>query len=389
MSIRNGGRRHNSASRRRRWTPRLSLPSLCRCTTGPSTSREAIESVLAQTRTDWQLVVIDDGSTDDSRRVIEDLTRGDGRVVVVHHQVRRGPGAARNSGLRLARGRWIACLDSDDRWFPHTLQTYADYIAGHPDARFIYGYAHGLDEAGSVQERRPPPQNGPAGTRELFEHVFLLPSASCHRRDLLLESGPYDEGLPNAEDYDLFLADEPRLPLRAAGPGDRPAPPAPNQPLAADGPGADVRGGHPGTVPRASTAPASRWNRGACGAAWAASTMRPRGSSPAAATSGRPARPWPAHTDTAGPSRAPPWRRSPSASGPWPSGPAGPDAKRPDTARPPSIPSTLNPRVKPLEFDAGVGCGELPIDARLAFVAPSFPGTDLGNQGRPIADASA
>jgi hypothetical protein len=167
--------------------------------------RAAVESVLAQTFKDWQLVVVDDASTDDSCQIVEDAIRGDARAALIRHPAQRGAGAARNSGMAAARGRWIACLDSDDRWFPDTLRAYADYIAGHPDARFIYGYAHSFDENGKVQKRRPAPTAGPTGTRELFEHIFLMPSASCHRRDLVALSGPYDETLPNAEDYDLYL----------------------------------------------------------------------------------------------------------------------------------------------------------------------------------------
>jgi glycosyltransferase involved in cell wall biosynthesis len=167
--------------------------------------RVAVASVLAQTCKDWQLIVIDDGSSDDSRKAVEDLVCGDARAVVLVHPEKRGAGAARNTGLAAARGRWIACLDSDDQWYPDTLEAYADYIAAHPDAQFIYGHAQRLSETGEIEERRADSPSGTTGTRELFEHIFILPSASCHRRDLLDRSGSFDESLPNAEDYDLYL----------------------------------------------------------------------------------------------------------------------------------------------------------------------------------------
>jgi GT2 family glycosyltransferase len=166
--------------------------------------RQAVESVLRQTLADWELIVIDDGSTDDSRRIVEDLTRADPRVTRLR-QDRRGPGAARNAGLALARGQWIAYLDSDDLWLPQALEAYAAYLAGHPQACLIYGHAHGIDAAGTVVERPFRYQDRPTDTRDLFAHVFLLPSALCHRRSLIDQAGRFDEDLPNAEDYDLFL----------------------------------------------------------------------------------------------------------------------------------------------------------------------------------------
>ena len=80
----------------------------------------AIESVLAQTERDFEIIVVDDGSRDDPERVVE--TFGDPRIHF-HEQNNRGGGAARNAGIDQARGRYIAFLDSDDRFLPKHLET--------------------------------------------------------------------------------------------------------------------------------------------------------------------------------------------------------------------------------------------------------------------------
>ena len=81
----------------------------------------AIHSALAQTYSDIEVVVVDDGSTDDTQTQIESLAQTDGRVRYLGHKTNRGAQAARNTGIRAARGRYIALLDSDDEWLPDKL----------------------------------------------------------------------------------------------------------------------------------------------------------------------------------------------------------------------------------------------------------------------------
>src|SRR5437870_4864196 len=82
----------------------------------------AIESVRAQTYTDLEIVVVDDGSRDATVPVIEEQARQDPRVRLLVQSPQRGAQAARNAGIRLARGEWIAFLDSDDYWLPDSLE---------------------------------------------------------------------------------------------------------------------------------------------------------------------------------------------------------------------------------------------------------------------------
>lgn len=81
----------------------------------------AVRSVLAQTYQDFEIVIVDDGSTDDTPQSIAALAKEDRRIRFLRHEANRGAQAARNSGIRAALGNWIAFLDSDDQWLPDSL----------------------------------------------------------------------------------------------------------------------------------------------------------------------------------------------------------------------------------------------------------------------------
>ena len=98
-----------------------------------------LESVLAQTYNNWEIVVVDDGSTDDTVAVVESYRAHYGERLRVLTQTNAGSGAARNRGIAAARGRYIALLDSDDLWFPWTLEFYADTLEKHDFPAWLTG----------------------------------------------------------------------------------------------------------------------------------------------------------------------------------------------------------------------------------------------------------
>ncbi len=164
---------------------------------------EAIRSVQQQTCGDWELLVVNDGSTDGSATLIDELSRQDPRIVV-RHQANAGAASARNAAARLARGTWLTYLDSDDVWDSYALEHFTDAIQRQPAARFFYGYYHRLQEgvifplAGSYQDRV-------TSTADLFRRMFLNPLCVCHLRSFWDEIGGLDESLRCCEDYDFFL----------------------------------------------------------------------------------------------------------------------------------------------------------------------------------------
>lgn len=165
---------------------------------------EAIESVIAQTRSDWGLIVVDDGSTDGSAELLDEMAGQDDRITVIH-QSNAGPAAARNTALAQDGGPWLTFIDSDDLWAPNALQLYMDYITEHPETQFIYGYRHRLNPDGSTTESSGEFQDASTGTSELFGRMYLSHLCVCWRRELLDKTAPYDAALRSCEDYELYL----------------------------------------------------------------------------------------------------------------------------------------------------------------------------------------
>jgi glycosyltransferase involved in cell wall biosynthesis len=163
--------------------------------------KEAVDSVLAQEDTRFELIVVDDGSTDGTPEILK--TYGD-RITIIR-QENRGVSAARNQGVRETAGDLIAFLDSDDLWLPGKLATQVAFLKDHPAALICQ-----TEELWVRNGRRVNPKNRhkkPSG--EIFEPSLELclvsPSAVMIRRRLFEEMGGFDESLPACEDYDLWL----------------------------------------------------------------------------------------------------------------------------------------------------------------------------------------
>lgn len=175
------------------------------------TISEAIESVRLQTRADWELIVVDDGSSDETAAVASAF--GDERIRVVT-QENRGPAAARNVGLRLAGTPLVSTLDSDDLWLPSYLETMARVFEIERNADLAYTDAWVLDDiTGRVRKTtemayQKPPDPPPAAPRAFLEQLirrnFVYNSVTA-RRDALLALGGYDERLWTGEDWELWL----------------------------------------------------------------------------------------------------------------------------------------------------------------------------------------
>jgi len=165
---------------------------------------EAVRSVLAQSWTDWELLIVDDGSTDGSGRVVAELAAADERIAVIR-QANAGPAAARNAAIDRAGAPWLAFLDSDDVWTEGALESYATYIAAHPAAKFIRGYRHRMGADGAKERIEGEYQDAAVGTSELFDRMFLQHMCVCYRRDLLDRTGRFEEALRCSEDYELYL----------------------------------------------------------------------------------------------------------------------------------------------------------------------------------------
>lgn len=111
--------------------------------------KETIESVQKQTYTDWEMVIVDDGSTDDSQNIVRQMAACDPRIRVYINEKNMGAAATRNQGIQLAQGRYIAFLDSDDLWKSNKLEKQIAFMT-EKNAAFCYSACEVIDEAGKT-----------------------------------------------------------------------------------------------------------------------------------------------------------------------------------------------------------------------------------------------
>ena len=166
--------------------------------------RPTVDSVLAQSFGDWELIVVDDGSRDHTAEVVRSYT--DPRVRYVR-QENAGHSAARNHGLRLASGEFIAFLDHDDRWLPEKLALQVESLRRRPECGLAYGRWYLSDEAGNrLEEAHRHQADGWVFKDLLREHNFLCTmSLPLMRTELVREVGGFDPVTDTADDLDLFL----------------------------------------------------------------------------------------------------------------------------------------------------------------------------------------
>jgi glycosyltransferase involved in cell wall biosynthesis len=164
--------------------------------------RVALESVLAQTAGDLELIVIDDGSTDGTPAVL--AAARDPRLRVERRE-RRGLTAALNTALGLARAPLVARLDADDVALPERLARQRAYLEAHPEVGLLGSAAREEDAAGRELRLVHPPTADRAIRRALIRANPFVHSSVMMRRTLCVEVGGYDERLPVAQDYDLWM----------------------------------------------------------------------------------------------------------------------------------------------------------------------------------------
>ena len=170
---------------------------------------EAVDSVLAQDFKDFELIVVDDGSTDNTSEVL--TTYGDD--IRVLFQSNKGVSAARNRGITEASGKLIAFLDSDDLWLRQKLSRQVEFFRQRPDALICQTEEVWVRNGVRVNPKQR--HKKPSGMifKPSLELCLVSPSAVMIRRDLLDTTGNFDETLPACEDYDLWLRISCRFPV--------------------------------------------------------------------------------------------------------------------------------------------------------------------------------
>lgn len=162
----------------------------------------AVSSVLDQTYTDFEVIVIDDASTDNTIEKLEDFGN---RIQLIRHRENKGVSAARNSGIRKAKGKYIALLDSDDYWMPEKLRVQIDFFNDNPDVLICQAREIWIRKGKRVNPAKK--HLKPSGNIFIpsLKLCLVSPSAVMFKKSLLNEVGIFDEEFPVCEDYDLWL----------------------------------------------------------------------------------------------------------------------------------------------------------------------------------------
>ena len=171
--------------------------------------KEAIDSILAQDYTEFELIVVDDGSTDHTSDVLDSY----GNDIKVLFQKNKGVSAARNRGIAEASGKFIAFLDSDDLWLPQKLTVQIEFFNQTPDALICQTEEVWIRNGLRVNPKKR--HKKPSGMifNPSLELCLVSPSAVMIRRSLFGRVGKFDETLPACEDYDLWLRISCRFPV--------------------------------------------------------------------------------------------------------------------------------------------------------------------------------
>ncbi|GGK08949.1 glycosyltransferase [Luteimonas terricola] len=173
----------------------------------------AVDSVLAQTRPVEEIIVVDDGSSDGTG---EYLAERYGERIICVRQDNAGVSAARNRGLALARGRYLALLDSDDEWLPEKTARQVEFLEARPDIGMVLCNVFRVNPDGSLidvfDRRRQVPVDGPA-LRWVLCDPALAPLSVLMQRQVYETVGGFDESLRTAEDLDFHLRVAARWPI--------------------------------------------------------------------------------------------------------------------------------------------------------------------------------
>ncbi len=167
------------------------------------TIKETINSVLNQTFSDFELIVINDGSKDATLEIISQIT--DPRLKVISYN-NAGASVSRNRGFRNSIGEFIAFLDADDLWTPDKLAAQLAALKNHPECDVAYSWTDCIDESSQFLRRGGyTTVNGDAYAHLLLSDILENGSSPLIRRQAFLDIGGFDESLPAGQDWDLYL----------------------------------------------------------------------------------------------------------------------------------------------------------------------------------------
>ena len=169
---------------------------------------DTVRSVLVQTYDNFELIVVDDGSTDGTFEILKSFEeRGDLRLMFHPGRINKGQSASINVGLKASRGEFVAILDSDDLFAPHKLKSQVDYLNTNKNIGLVYGNGIAIDGAGNylydIEYGGKEKSNDPDSI--LLDCYFLLPQNSLVRRSVYHKVGLFEEEFRAGQDHDMLI----------------------------------------------------------------------------------------------------------------------------------------------------------------------------------------
>jgi glycosyltransferase involved in cell wall biosynthesis len=175
----------------------------------PDLLSRAIASVLSQTYTHWEILVVDDNNPGSAARgeteAVMAAYRSDQRIHHLKHESNQGLPTARNTAIRVARGSLVAFLDDDDEWLPAKLERQVEAFAADETVTLVYTGRRAVDTDGRLVRLFPADPNGLIRDCLLEENWIGTPSSVMCRREALVAAGMFDPNMPSLEDWDMYL----------------------------------------------------------------------------------------------------------------------------------------------------------------------------------------
>lgn len=169
---------------------------------------KAIKSVLKQTYKNYEIIVVDDGSTDKTEKIVKRFVKKHPKKVRYIYQKNKGPSAARNTGIKKAKGKYIALLDSDDEFLPKKLKRQIAYIKKRPKCRFLYTWYYNSNKNGKIDSKR---RTKRCRSREALQYKLYTRQFTIRTSTVLIEkkvfekTGLFNENYWYSQDWDMWL----------------------------------------------------------------------------------------------------------------------------------------------------------------------------------------
>lgn len=167
--------------------------------------KKSIESVLNQTYKNIELIIVSDGSTDNTEQVVKEFQKFYNFIKLISVIPNKGANNARNEGIRLAKGSYIAFLDDDDEWLPSKLENQIKIFDENSEVGLVYSGINVIYEEEKIQYNATGGTVGDLSTDILLTNVIGSTSSVMVKKEVLNKSGLFDTELPAAQDYDLWI----------------------------------------------------------------------------------------------------------------------------------------------------------------------------------------